>query len=83
MKKNELLHVHSLLLAVARQFTDRDVVADGALDSYREIGVTPMSLQAARDEHAEAVLELATVLGESTETDDEHSETPEQVTART
>ena len=60
MKKNELLHVHSLLLAVARQFTDRDVVADGALDSYRE-----------------------TVLGESTETDDEHSETPEQVTART
>ncbi|MEZ3145186.1 UPF0058 family protein [Halobaculum sp. MBLA0143] len=65
MKKNELLHVHSLLLALARQFTERGVVSDEALDSYRETGVTPMSLRAARDDHVDAVLELATALGGS------------------
>jgi len=65
MKKNELLHVHSLLLALARQFTERGAVPDEALDSYRETGVTPMSLRAPRDDHADAVLELATALGGS------------------
>jgi hypothetical protein len=68
MKKNELLHVHSLLLALARRFTERGVVPDEALDSYRETGVTPMSLRAPRDDHADAVLELATALGDHVET---------------
>ncbi|MEZ3115741.1 UPF0058 family protein [Halobaculum sp. MBLA0147] len=62
MRKNELLHVHGLLLGIAREFTERDVVADDALDTYRELGVTPMSLRAARDDHAEAVLELGGAL---------------------
>lgn len=62
MRKNELLHVHGLLLGIAREFTERGVVADDALDTYRELGVTPMSLRAARDDHAEAVLELGGAL---------------------
>jgi hypothetical protein len=63
MKKNELLHVHSLLVAIARQYDERGKLADDALDSYRALGVTPMSIRAPRDDHEDAVLELVRVLG--------------------
>ncbi|MFB6177334.1 MAG: UPF0058 family protein, partial [Halobaculum sp.] len=73
MKKNELLHVHSLLVAVARQYDERGRLAADALDSYRELGVTPMSIRAPRDDHEDAVLALARVLGEAagSESDDD------------
>lgn len=70
MRKNELLHVHGLLLGIAREFTERGVVADDALDTYRELGVTPMSLRAARDDHAEAVLELGGALAAAVDNGD-------------
>ena len=72
MRKNELLHFHSLLLTIVRGYDERERLPDGALADYREIGVTPMSIQASRDDHEAAVLELSSVLAEtavSTEAD--------------
>lgn len=86
MKKNELLHVHSLLVAIARQYDERGQLADDALDSYRALGVTPMSIRAPRDDHEDAVLALGRVLGGAAEgaddtvetvADDADEETPE------
>lgn len=71
MKKNELLHVHSLLVAIARQYDERGQLADDALDSYRALGVTPMSIRAPRDDHEDAVLALGRVLGGAAEGADE------------
>lgn len=72
MRKNELLHFHSLLLTIVQGYDERGKLPDGALTDYREIGVTPMSIQASRDDHEAAVLELGSVLADlavSTEPD--------------
>lgn len=67
MRKNELLHFHSLLLTLVQGYDERGQLPDGALAEYREIGVTPMSIQASRDDHEAAVLELSAVLAELAE----------------
>jgi hypothetical protein len=87
MKKNELLHVHSLLLAVAREFSDRGWLAGEALKPYRALGVTPMSIQAPRDDHEEAVLTLARILGDAVDegsvlVNDESVESDEEAAER-
>ena len=70
MRKNELLHFHSLLLTLVQGYDERGELPDGALAEYRDIGVTPMSIQASRDDHETAVLELSSVLAETAETTD-------------
>ncbi len=77
VKKNELLHVHSLLVAIARQYDERGRLADDALDSYRASGVTPMSIRAPRDDHEEAVLELVRALGGAAGSDPDGDTTEE------
>ena len=62
MRKNELLHFHSLLLTIVQGYDERGQLPEDALVDYREIGVTPMSIQASRDDHEAAVLELGSVL---------------------
>lgn len=67
MRKNELLHFHSLLLTLVQGYDERGQLPEGALTEYRKIGVTPMSIQASRDDHEAAVLELSSVLAELAE----------------
>lgn len=67
MKKRELLHLHSLLMTVATEFVERDELTADDLAAYHDVGVTPMSLQAPREDHQEAVLELLGILAESTD----------------
>ncbi|SFR42683.1 UPF0058 family protein [Halogeometricum limi] len=62
MKKNELVHVHSLLTCVAEDFVERGVVEPEAFAPYRALGVSPMSLRASRDDHEAAVRVLAEIL---------------------
>jgi len=67
MKKNELVHVHALLAAVAERYLERGVVDSTAFDEYRALNVTPLSLRAPRPSHERAVLALAAALGEGSE----------------
>jgi len=73
MKKRELIHFHSLLGTVARDLVDRDVLDESALDAYRELDVSPMAMRGSRDDHEEAVIELAATLAAAVE--DEESGT--------
>ena len=72
MKKRELIHFHSLLGTLARDLVDRDVLEESALEPYRELGVSPMAMRGSRDDHEEAVLELAATLAAAVE--DEESD---------
>lgn len=64
MKKNELLHVHALLATVAEEFHGDGRLGEGDLSSYAALEVTPTSVRLPKDDHEDAVLELARVLGD-------------------
>ncbi|MFC7068939.1 UPF0058 family protein [Halobaculum lipolyticum] len=65
MRKHELVHLHALARTVAD-----DLVATGDLDpavlaGYETLGVTPMSLQAARGDHERALLVLTAAVADA------------------
>lgn len=62
MKKRELIHFHSLLGAIAKELSERGELTESDLTDYEEIGVTPMTMRASRNDHEEAVIELAATL---------------------
>lgn len=64
MKKNELIHLHTLLARVAAEYIQRVVATPEDFDSYTALGVTPMALRESRDRHEEAVRALARVLAD-------------------
>lgn len=62
MKKNELIHLHALLVQVAEDYVDHgDATRDDFL-VYDELGVTPMTLRASRATHERAVRTLLAIL---------------------
>lgn len=65
MKKNELVHFHALLVTVAEKFVDSGLVTKADFAEYDALGVSPLTLRAARDDHERAVLTLARVLAEA------------------
>ena len=67
MKKNELVHVHSLLAQVGENYVSQGIATRADFEEYDRLGVTPMSLQAPRAAHERAVLVLARILGELSE----------------
>ncbi|WP_101297684.1 UPF0058 family protein [Halegenticoccus soli] len=67
MKKNELIHLHTLLTIIAEDYVKRGIAGKGDFDPYRERGVTPMTLTASRDRHEEAVTTLAGILASLSE----------------
>lgn len=65
MKKNELVHLHALLAHVKNEYVERGVADGEAFEPYRQLGVTPVSVQASRKHHEEAVRTLAGLLAEA------------------
>jgi hypothetical protein len=62
MKKNELIHLHALLVQVAEDYVGHgDATRDDFL-VYDELGVTPMTLRASRATHERAVRTLLAIL---------------------
>ncbi len=70
MKKNELVHLHTLLGCVAAHLTERDTITEEALASYEAIGVTPMALREPRERHKKAVVTLAATLAAAVSSED-------------
>lgn len=82
MKKNELLHFHAFLVKVAEDYVERGDAPPDAFDPYRELGVTPMTVRASREQHEEAVRTLAQLLADvSAQTDARYSDSGASVTA--
>jgi hypothetical protein len=62
MKKNELVHFHSLLVTVAEEFVESGLATRADFAEYDALGVSPLALRAPRDAHERAVLTLARLL---------------------
>ncbi|POG54792.1 UPF0058 family protein [Haloferax marisrubri] len=62
MKKNELIHVHTLLVEIASDYRDRGVLTSADLEPYHQLGIGPMALRDCRADHERAVRTLMTVL---------------------
>ncbi|WP_224269172.1 UPF0058 family protein [Haloprofundus salinisoli] len=69
MKKQELVQYHSLLVLLGQEYIRRGVAARADFEPYRKLGVTPMSLQASRADHEEAVMTLAHILASQSRPD--------------
>jgi hypothetical protein len=57
MKKQELIHLHTLLAEVANYCQDEGIPLD--LSAYRAQDTRPMAISHAKDDHEVAVLALA------------------------
>ncbi|MFC5366247.1 UPF0058 family protein [Salinirubrum litoreum] len=64
MKKNELVHFHSLLVTIAEEFVDSGLATKADFAEYDVLDVSPLALRAARDDHERAVLTLARLLAD-------------------
>ncbi|WP_396612801.1 UPF0058 family protein [Haloferax sp. S1W] len=62
MKKNELIHMHTLLVEIATDFLERGVATPDDLDAYNHLEIGPMALRSCRADHELAVRTLTTAL---------------------
>ncbi|WP_135304658.1 UPF0058 family protein [Haloarcula amylovorans] len=58
MKKQELIHLHSLLAQVQHSY-EADTGSDVEHDEYAELGVKPTSIHKSKTDHKDAVFALA------------------------
>lgn len=65
MRKQESVHLHALLVEVARELDERQGVPSSDRSAYRELGVTPSQAHRSKADHEEAVLALAEAIGRS------------------
>ncbi|SFL16374.1 Uncharacterised protein family UPF0058 [Halogranum rubrum] len=64
VKKNELVHLHTLLAQIAEEYITSGVATPTDFDPYAELGISPMALRESRDRHEEAVRLLARILAD-------------------
>ncbi|KAB1188586.1 MULTISPECIES: UPF0058 family protein [Haloferax] len=62
MRKNELIHLHTLLVEIAGDFLDRGTATREDLEPYHRLEIGPMALRSCRDDHEVAVRTLSTAL---------------------
>lgn len=64
MKKNELIHLHTLLRQIAEEYVASGVATPADLEPYNALGISPMALRESRARHEEAVRVLARILAD-------------------
>ncbi|WP_416839556.1 UPF0058 family protein [Haloferax sp. DFSO52] len=62
MRKNELIHLHTLLVEIAGDFLERGIATRDDLEPYHRLNIGPMALRSCRDDHELAVRTLSTAL---------------------
>jgi hypothetical protein len=62
VNKNELVHLHALLVRVAEAYVEWGVAERGDFSAYHALGTTPMALQCSRADHETATVLLARTL---------------------
>lgn len=79
MKKQELIHVHSLLGEVANYCLENEVPV--ALEEYDQLGTKPSSIHLRKAEHKDAVFALTDAINAAVDAESVESVTPEPVRA--
>jgi hypothetical protein len=69
MRKDELVHLHSLLTVLRAEYERRGVPAE-AFAAYDELDVSPIAVYGSKAEHAAAVQALASALADVSEPGD-------------
>lgn len=59
MRKQESVHLHALLVAVADYLEDRPEAQSPGLAAYRDVGMGPSAIHRSKDAHEDALLALA------------------------
>lgn len=62
MKKNELIHMHTLLVEIASDFLEEGIATQDDMKAYNQLKVGPMALRSCRADHEIAVRTLTTAL---------------------
>lgn len=70
MKKDELVHLHSLLTCLRAEFERREDPPEGAFAQYDDLAVSPMAVYGSKADHARAVRALAGALAALADADD-------------
>ncbi|WP_411963278.1 UPF0058 family protein [Haloferax sp. YSMS24] len=65
MRKNELIHLHTLLVEIAANFLDEGIATREDIEPYHRLEIGPMALRSCRDDHELAVRTLSTALAVS------------------
>ena len=69
MRKDELLHLHSLFALLRSEYVERGLASPAQFSEYDDLEISPMAVYESKNEHARAVRTLAqplaSVSGES------------------
>jgi len=57
MKKEEVVHLHKLLVRVKKYFEENSVNCE--FEKYNELDITPLNVQRSKEEHKRAIFVLA------------------------
>lgn len=74
MHKDELIHLHSLLVEIKKYFEGEEELDDDVFQDYDELGTSPVHIHKSKSEHKHAIFVLGEELAERM-ADDEFSET--------
>lgn len=67
MRKDELVHLHSLLTLIRAEYERRGIASPEAFADYEALDVSPMAVYGPKGEHADAVQALADPLASQSE----------------
>jgi len=67
MRKQELVHLHGLLVEITRSLVDQGTIPDSIWTEYEALDTNAHSIHAPKSDHEEAVLCLATTLSTTLE----------------
>lgn len=67
MKKDELVHLHSLLAVLRMEYERRGVASPSRFSGYDALDVSPIAVYGSKGEHARAVQALAGALARVSE----------------
>ncbi|AXG06939.1 metal-binding protein [Haloplanus rubicundus] len=67
MRKQELVHLHGLLVEITRSLVDQGTIPESIWAEYEALGINAHSIHARKTDHEEAVLFLATTLSATLE----------------
>jgi len=73
MKKDELVHLHSLFWLLRQDYEQRGIASPEQFSGYDELGVSPMAVYTSKAGHKEAVGTLADELAAASCDGDERS----------
>jgi len=73
MRKDELVHVHSLLSVLRAEYERRGIASPVTFEAYDRLDVSPMAVYGSKSEHEEAVMALSRALAEATPGTDERA----------